>query len=67
MKGRRRRGRQKKRAKTIFKAGQEWTLPAQTRWKVIVRSHLWCPYDFARLCDRTDSSGNIVVNFMTLG
>ena len=47
--------------KTISKSAQGWTLPAQLgqlktgedrKW--LLRSHLWCPNDHARLWDRLD-------------
>ena len=47
--------------KTISKSGQGWTLPAQLGQletgqdsKGLLLSHLWCPDDQARLCDRLD-------------
>ena len=51
VKGRRRRGRQKKRWEDNIKEGQEWTLSAQlgqpaenrTRREGLLQSHLWCP------------------------
>ena len=46
-------------AKTISKSGQGCILPAQLRQlkigqdgKGLLRSHLWCPNDQARLWDR---------------
>ena len=55
------RGRQKKRWKTISKSGQEWTLPAQLGQlktgqdgKGLLRIHLWCPDDLPRLWDRIE-------------
>ena len=49
--GKRRRG-----GKNISERGQEWTLPAQLGQlktgqdgKGLLRSHLWCPNDHARL------------------
>ena len=48
--------------KTISKSGQGWTLPAQPRLlkrgqdgKGLLRSHLWCPNDHARLWDRLET------------
>ena len=53
VKGKRRRGRQKKKCedgKTILKSGQGWTMPTQLGQlktgqdgKGLLRSHLWCP------------------------
>ena len=47
--------------KTTSKSGQGWTLPAQPGQlkteqdgKGLLRSHLWCPKDHARLWDRLD-------------
>ena len=47
--------------KTILKSGQGWTLTAQRGQlktgqdgKALLRSHLWCPNDQARLCDKLD-------------
>ena len=57
--GKRRKGRQKKRWENNIK---EWTgmdfasstraTEDRTRWKGILKSHLWCPNDLARLWDR---------------
>ena len=59
VKGKRKRGRQKKGGKTISKSGQEWTLPAQLGHlktgqdgKGLLRIHLWRPDDLPRLLDR---------------
>ena len=61
VKGKGKRGRQKKRWKTISKSGQERTLPAQLGQlktgqdgKGLLRIHLWCPVDLLRLWDRID-------------
>ena len=61
MKGKRKRGRQKKSGKTISKSGQEWTLPAQLGQlktgqdgKGLLQIHLWCPDDLPRLWDRIE-------------
>ena len=61
MKGKRKRGRQKKSGKTISKSGQEWILPAQLGQlktgqdgKGLLQIHLWCPDDLQRLWDRLD-------------
>ena len=47
--------------KIISKSGQGWALPAQLGQlrtsqdgKGLLRSHLWCPNDQARLWDRQD-------------
>ena len=47
--------------KTKLKSGQGWTLLAQLGQlktgqggKGLLRSHLWCPNDLARLKDRLD-------------
>ena len=59
VKGKRKRGRQKKRWED--NSGQEWTLPAQQGQlktgqdgKGLLRSHLWCPDDLPRLWDRIE-------------
>ena len=61
MKGKRKRGRQKKRWEEISKSGQEWTWPAQLGklkigqdGKGLLRIHLWCPDDLPRLWDRIE-------------
>ena len=61
VKGKRKRGRQKKRWEDNKKSGQEWTLPAQLGQlktgqdgKVLLRIHLWCPDDLPRLWDRIE-------------
>ena len=61
VKGKRKRGRQKKRWETISKSGQERTLPAQLGrlktgqdGKGLLRTHLWCPDDLLRLWDRIE-------------
>ena len=61
VKGKRKRGGQKKRWKTISKSGQEWTLPAQLGQlksgqdgKGLLRIHLWCPDDLQRSWDRIE-------------
>ena len=61
VKGKRKRGRQKKRWKTISKSGQEWTFPAQLGQlkigqdgKGLLRIHLWCPDDLLGLWDRIE-------------
>ena len=61
VKGKRKRGRQKKRWKTISKSGQIWTLPAQLvqlkpgqDGKGLLQIHLWCPDDLPRLWDRIE-------------
>ena len=61
VKGKRRRGRQKKRHEGNIK---EWTgidfasstrvAVNRTRWKGLLRTHLWCPDDLTRLCDRIE-------------
>ena len=62
VKGKRKRGRQKKGGKTISKSGQEWTLPAQLGQlktgqdgKGLLRIHLWCPDDLPRLWNRIEN------------
>ena len=47
--------------KTISKSGQGWTLPAQLGQlrtdqdgKGLLRIHLWCPSNLARIGDRLD-------------
>ena len=59
MNGKRRKGRQKKRLEDKSKSGQGWTLPAQLGQlkikqdgKGLLRSHLWCLNDLARLWDK---------------
>ena len=62
VKGKRKRGRQKKRWEDNIKSGQEWTLPAQLGQlktgqdgKGLLRIHLWCPDDLPRLWDRIEN------------
>ena len=71
VKGNRKRGRQKKRWKTISKSGQEWTLPARLGQlktgqdgKGLLRIHLWCPDDLPRLWDRIDTKEIIIGSYM---
>ena len=61
VKGKRKRGRQKKRWEDNIKGGQEWTLPAQLGQlktgqdgKGLLQIHLWCPDDLPRLWDRKE-------------
>ena len=61
VKGKRKRGRQKRGGKTISKSGQEWTLPAQLGQlktgqdgKGLLPIHLWCPDDLPMLWDRIE-------------
>ena len=61
VKGKRKRGKQKKRRKTISKNGQEWTLPAQPGQlktgqdgKGLLRIHPWCPDDRPRLWNKIE-------------
>ena len=61
VKGKRKRGRQKKRWEDNIKSGQEWTLPVQLGQlktgqdgKRLLRIHLWCPDDLPRLWDRIE-------------
>ena len=62
VKGKRKRGRQKKRWEEISKSGQEWTLPAQLGQlktdqdgKGLLQIHLWCPDDLPKLLDRIEN------------
>ena len=61
VKGKRKRGRQKKRWEDNIKCGQVWTLPAQLGQlktgqdgKGLLQIHLWCPDDLPRLLDRIE-------------
>ena len=61
VKGKRKRGRQKKRWETISKSGQEWTLPAQLGQlktgqdgKRLLQFHLWWPDYLPRLWNRIE-------------
>ena len=61
VKGKRKRGKQKKRLEDNIKEWKEWTLPAQLGQlktgqdgKGLLRIHLWCPDDLIRLCDRIE-------------
>ena len=61
MYGKRKRGRQKKRGKTISKSGQEWTLPAQLGQlktgqdrKGLLGIYLWCPDELPGFWDRIE-------------
>ena len=58
---RKNRGRQKIGGKTSLKSGQEWTLPALLGrlktgqdGKGLLRTHMKCPDDLPRLCDRIE-------------
>ena len=62
MKGKRKRGKQKKRWEDNIKewTGMDFASPTRsaenrTRWKGIVANHLWCPDDLPSLLDRIEN------------